>query len=90
MTVTGWTLEYIRACPWPDIWGLWEYWAENPPCHVLMAAGVGAGFPMRRRHSAPTTTERKVLGSPTGARSDKTFSPEVQAKLREMRKSSKA
>lgn len=35
MTTTGWTPRELDLIPWPEALDLLDYWAENPPLHVL-------------------------------------------------------
>ena len=41
VTVTGWTLPQLGATPWPDVLDLLDYWAENPPVHLMVKAYLG-------------------------------------------------
>lgn len=84
ITVTGWTFAEVRAAAWADIWQLWHYWSENPPPHILMSAGVGAGYPMKRRRT-PTAAEKTILQTPATKSTDAYPAP-VQDALRRMRK----
>jgi hypothetical protein len=82
VTVTGWRLGEIRATPWPDVWGLWEYWSRNPPPHVLMAAGIGAGFPLRRRNSPDNRAERDAVRGAVAAKPFSALPPHVRAAMK--------
>ena len=41
---TGMTWEQVQdELDWPAVEALTDYWKENPPVHVLVAAYMGAG-----------------------------------------------
>jgi hypothetical protein len=82
VTATGWTFQQVRESAWLDVWNLWLYWADHPPMHILTAAGVGAGFPMKKK-AKPSTTPTVATGP---ARPFTTLPRAVQSAIQAERK----
>lgn len=65
LTTTGWSSDVFDATPMPVILELLEYWAYNPPTHVIEAAKAGLGKEKRRMRSKTAkhveAPEKKVL-----------------------------
>lgn len=45
VTVTGWTIPALDATPWPDVADLLDYWAVNPPLHLMVKTYLGIQDP---------------------------------------------
>lgn len=56
MTATGWTFETIDNASACDIFALLDYWAEEPPAHVLLALRY---FGERKRKAPRTEDEAR-------------------------------
>jgi hypothetical protein len=41
VTATSLTFDQIDALPFPQVLAQCEYWADNPPAHLLLKAYVG-------------------------------------------------
>ena len=39
--MTGWTIEHIYSLPFIEITELLDYWADNPPVHIMVRAYLG-------------------------------------------------
>jgi hypothetical protein len=48
MTAAGWTSREFDETPLPVVFDLLEYWAENPPTHLIQAAKAGLGKRKRK------------------------------------------
>jgi hypothetical protein len=69
VTATGWTHEAIREMSLGDVLGLLDYWRENPPSHVIMAARYlkgGAGQARGRQPAESGGDEMRELATLMG------------------------